>query len=80
MATHPEIQRKAQQEIDDVVGSGRQVNLDDRESLPYVEALVRELVRWRPVLPLGVAHCITQDDIYKGHYIPKGELLGIFFD
>lgn len=80
MATHPEIQRRAQQEIDDVVGPGRLVTLDDRESLPYVEALNRELMRWKPVLPLGVAHCTTQNDVYKGHFIPKGKFLGICFE
>ncbi|KDR82762.1 hypothetical protein GALMADRAFT_238276 [Galerina marginata CBS 339.88] len=72
MAMFPDVQQKAQHEIDAITGSDRLVNYDDRESLPYVEALFREVLRWRPVLPLGVAHSTTVEDIYRGHYIPKG--------
>ncbi|KAH9480218.1 Cytochrome P450 monooxygenase COX2 [Psilocybe cubensis] len=74
MATHPEIQKKAQREIDNVVGNGRLVTWDDMQLLPYIDALNRELMRWRPALPLGIAHCTTQDDVYKGYFIPKGTI------
>ncbi|KAJ7095814.1 cytochrome P450 [Mycena belliarum] len=72
MAVHPEIQKKAQREIDDVIGPTRLPEFEDRPRLPYIEALYRELMRWKPVLPLGVAHATTTDDIYEGHFIPKG--------
>ncbi|KAJ6508727.1 cytochrome P450 [Mycena sanguinolenta] len=72
MATHPEVQRKAQTEIDTVVGDHRLPGFEDRSSLPYVEAVYREVLRWRPVLPLGVAHASCADDIYNDYFIPKG--------
>ncbi|KAF7346268.1 O-methylsterigmatocystin oxidoreductase [Mycena sanguinolenta] len=72
MALHPDIQKKAQTEIDSVVGTLRLPEFKDRPSLPYVEALYRELVRWRPVLPLGVAYASSTNDVYNGYFIPKG--------
>ncbi|KAJ7259531.1 cytochrome P450 [Mycena haematopus] len=72
MATHPDAQKKAQIEIDTVVGTHRLPKFEDRPSLPFVEALYREVMRWKPVLPLGVAHASTADDIYRGYFIPKG--------
>lgn len=72
MAVFPEVQRKAQQEIDKVIGRERFPTFEDWESLPYTEAIMREILRWKPVLPLGVAHRVTEDDIYKGYLIPKG--------
>ncbi|PPQ86501.1 hypothetical protein CVT25_008245 [Psilocybe cyanescens] len=71
MVMHPEVQRKAQEEIDNVVGIDRLPTLDDRDSLLYVEALYREITRWRPTLPLGVVHSTTEDDTYRGYFIPK---------
>lgn len=50
----PEAQAKAQAEIDDVVGTGRLPDFDDYESLPYVVAITKEIMRWQLVLPLGV--------------------------
>jgi len=72
MAMYPDAQRKAQEEIDRVVGSYRLPSYDDRASLPYVEALFREVLRWGPASPLNTAHTTTKDDIYKGYFIPKG--------
>jgi cytochrome P450 len=73
-AVAPDVQKRAQQEIDSVVGRNRLPTYDDWESLPYVEAVMREVLRWRPVLPLGIPHRVIDDDIYKGYLIPKGEL------
>jgi len=72
MAIHPGIQKKAQNEIDAVIGSHRLPEFGDRPSLPFVEALYRELLRWKPVLPLVTAHATAADDIYNGYFIPKG--------
>ncbi|KAF8837463.1 cytochrome P450 [Paxillus ammoniavirescens] len=71
MVLHPRVQAKAQQEIDAVVGSERLPNFADRPSLPYVEAVLREILRWRPVTPMGVSHAALNDDIYRGYFIPK---------
>ena len=75
LVLHPEAQKKAQAEIDQVVGHGRLPTFDDRSSLPYVEALYREIQRWRPVSTLGFPHTTIKGDVYKGYYIPKGVLL-----
>jgi cytochrome P450 len=72
MTLHGDVQEKAQAEIDRVVGSDRLPTFEDRRSLPYVEAVYREVLRWRPVTPLSFAHCTSADDVYKGFYIPKG--------
>jgi cytochrome P450 len=59
MILYPETQKKAQDEIDRVVGLNRLPNFDDRDSLIYVEALVREVMRWHPPAPLGLFLCFT---------------------
>ncbi|KAA8651397.1 hypothetical protein EYZ11_013218 [Aspergillus tanneri] len=75
MTLYPHIQKKAQEEIDQVVGTSRLPNLEDRDKLPYIDALVQEVLRWHPVTPLGVTHASTQDDIYNGYLIPKGSII-----
>ncbi|KAF9532705.1 cytochrome P450 [Crepidotus variabilis] len=75
MTTFNDVQSKAQEEIDRVVGKERFPTLNDRPSLPYVEALVRETMRWMPVLPLAIPHYTVEDDIYKGYFIPKGTMV-----
>ncbi|KAK1224157.1 hypothetical protein PQX77_012962 [Marasmius sp. AFHP31] len=72
MVRHPEFQVQAQKEIDTVVGHGRLPDFDDREKLPFVNALIAETLRWNPVTPLGVAHRASGDDEYKGYRIPAG--------
>ncbi|KAF7288548.1 Cytochrome P450 [Mycena chlorophos] len=72
MALYPDIQKKAQAAIDQVVGSARLPDFYDRDKLPYIEAIYQEVMRWKPVLPLSVSHATTSDDIYQGYYIPKG--------
>ena len=53
MGLYPEVQKKAQAEIDAVVGTDRLPEIEDRPSLPYINALIKELMRWNLVLPLG---------------------------
>ena len=53
MALYPEVQKKAQEEIDAVVGPNRLPNFNDRPSLPYINAVVKESSRWNLVGPLG---------------------------
>jgi cytochrome P450 len=74
MTVYPEVQRKAQEEIDRVVGTGRLPTFEDRENLPYVDAIIKEALRWHPVAPIGLPHVATEDDIYNGYYIPKGAM------
>ncbi|CAE6431728.1 unnamed protein product [Rhizoctonia solani] len=72
MTLYPEVQRKGQEEIDRVIGPDRLPAMSDQDSLPYVNAIIQEIIRWQPVTPLGMPHRTTQDDIYKGYLIPKG--------
>ena len=53
MALNPEKQRKAQAEIDSVTEDQRLPTFADRGRLPYVAALVKEVMRWHAVVPLG---------------------------
>ncbi|KAH7326926.1 cytochrome P450 [Rhizoctonia solani] len=68
-------QRKAQAEIDRIVGSDRLPDIADLPSLPYLNNMVQELLRWQPVLPLGVAHTCSQDNVYRGYFIPEGAIV-----
>ncbi|KAF8634118.1 hypothetical protein AX15_001055 [Amanita polypyramis BW_CC] len=75
MALHPNEQKRAQEEIDRVVGTERLPTFRDRASLPYVGALVRETLRWRLALPLSVPRSTVSDDVHSGFYIPKGSIV-----
>ena len=52
MALYPEVQKKAQAEIDAVVGAHRLPDYEDRPSLPYINAIVNESMRWHVAFPL----------------------------
>ncbi|GBE89573.1 hypothetical protein SCP_1602360 [Sparassis crispa] len=75
MLLFPEVQCKAQAEIDRVIGPGRLPDFSDREALPFVECILQETVRWHPVAPQGIAHRTVDDDIYNGMFIPKGSVI-----
>ena len=75
MALHPEVQAKAQAELDAVVGPDRLPEFSDRTALPYLNAVIKEALRWQNVLPLGVIHRSMADDEYNGYFIPKGSLV-----
>ena len=72
---YPEVQRRAQEEIDRVVGTDRLPGFEDRDNLPYVDAVVKEVLRWHPIGPMGLPHTSTEDGFYEGYFIPKGSLL-----
>ncbi|KAI9431009.1 cytochrome P450 [Lactarius psammicola] len=72
---HPDVQKKARDEIDVVVGRERLPAFEDRPRLPFVDAMCKEVLRWRPVVPLGVPHTATEDGVYEGFFIPKGALV-----
>lgn len=54
MTLFPEAQRKAQTELETVLGTGTLPTLVHRSKLPYMNALVKEVFRWAPVFPMGV--------------------------
>ncbi|THU82305.1 cytochrome P450, partial [Dendrothele bispora CBS 962.96] len=75
LAIHPEVQKRAQKELDDVLGGTSLPDFNDYSRLPYVTALVNEVFRCYPVTPFAVYHVSTQDDVYNGYEIPKGSIL-----
>lgn len=75
MALHPDISRKARDEIDVVVGTERLPLISDRIHLPYVNALILQLFRWNVVLPNGFHHQTSQDNVHAGYFIPKGSII-----
>ncbi|KAF8817273.1 putative cytochrome P450 monooxygenase [Phlegmacium glaucopus] len=85
LLAYPKCQRRAQEEIDSVIGPDRMPTLADYENLPYVRALVSESHRFRPLLPIGLPHLVTEDTPYKNYVVPKGSvsflnIWGIFHD
>ncbi|KAF8513884.1 cytochrome P450 [Gautieria morchelliformis] len=75
MILYPDVQRKAQRELDEVIGADRLPTFEDRDSLPYMNAVCKEIQRWRPVVPLGVAHRLMEDDVYNNNFIPRGSVI-----
>ncbi|BCS04512.1 cytochrome P450 [Aspergillus luchuensis] len=75
MALNPTVQKKAQEEIDRVVGTSRLPDLSDQNNLPYVNAVFQEVFRWHPVTPLSVTHASSEEDIFNGYLIPKGAII-----
>ncbi|KAH9039837.1 cytochrome P450, partial [Lactarius pseudohatsudake] len=67
----PNVQTRAQRELDAVTGRERLPSLEDRPRLPFIEAMCKEVLRWRPIAPLSVPHATTEDDIYDGFSYPR---------
>ncbi|KAF8334675.1 cytochrome P450 [Cantharellus anzutake] len=72
MILHPEVQKKAQAELDAVIGNERFPTMQDRSQLPYMDAIIKETIRWAAVVPLAVPHALIEEDEYRGMRIPKG--------
>ncbi|KAH9956431.1 cytochrome P450 [Russula dissimulans] len=72
---HPDVQNRAQDEIDAVTGGERFPTFEDRPRLPFVDAVCKEVLRWRPAAPLHLPHASTEDRVYRGYFIPKGAWL-----
>ncbi len=72
MLVWPEVQKKAQDEIDRVVGKDRMPAIEDYPNLPYIRCCIKESVRWMPTVILGVPHAAIKADTYMGYTIPQG--------
>jgi len=85
MQLYPEVQTKAQREIDALTEGRRFASFQIRVALPYIDAIVKENTQWNPVAPLEVFSCEGQetntnqlehwtmkDDVYQGMFIPHG--------
>lgn len=71
---NPHVAHKARALLDEAIGTDRLPSLKDRNhpKLRYLELIVQETLRWRPLSPVGIPHKSLQDDIYNGMFIPRG--------
>ncbi|KAK2736359.1 hypothetical protein FQN55_001654 [Onygenales sp. PD_40] len=74
MLQNQEALKRAQVEVDRCCGTDRLPSPKDLGSLPYIEACMNEALRWRPVVPGGVPHMLTETDTYKGYVFPAGTI------
>ncbi|KAF5586798.1 oxidoreductase [Fusarium subglutinans] len=75
MLLYPNAQKKAQEEISRVTGDSRLPSFTDKPNLPYITAIAQEVLRWHTLAPIGFPHMTTEDDTYRGYFIPKNTLL-----
>ncbi|TFK41796.1 cytochrome P450 [Crucibulum laeve] len=72
MLHYPAVQRKAQAELDSVIGHSRLPGFGDRSHTPYIMAIVKEVLRWQTVSPQAIPHRLMEDDTYDGYSFPAG--------
>jgi len=70
MTLFPEVQERAQAEIDETIGGDRLPRISDWMQLRYCVALCKEIQRWSPVSPMGIPRTTREDDTYEGYFIP----------
>ncbi|XP_004845527.1 cytochrome P450 2D6-like [Heterocephalus glaber] len=75
MVLHPDVQRRVHQEIDEVIGQGRRPEMGDQARLPFTNAVIHEVQRFRHIGPLGTPHMTIRDIEVQGFLIPKGTTL-----
>ena len=75
LVLHTAVAQRAQREIDKVIGLHRLPAFDDMSHLPYLNAVLKETLRWQPLLTLGVPHSPITDDEYMGFCIPHGSVI-----
>ncbi|KDQ53896.1 hypothetical protein JAAARDRAFT_38867 [Jaapia argillacea MUCL 33604] len=75
LITHPDVQKRAQAELDTVIGNSHLPSFSDRGRLQYIEALMKETMRWLPITPIGFPHAASEDDVFNGYFIPKGSIV-----
>lgn len=79
LANYPETQRKMQKELDSVIGPDRLPDYEDRNDLPYIQAVILELFRWKHFAPFGLPHQTLEDTECLGYKIPKNTQVLINF-
>ncbi|XP_075717043.1 cytochrome P450 2C23-like isoform X2 [Rhinoderma darwinii] len=71
MMKYPEIQKKVQCEIENVVGSA-QPQIEHRKEMPYTDAVIHEIQRFGDIVPGSLPHATTKDITFRGYFLPKG--------
>ncbi|KAF6339165.1 hypothetical protein mRhiFer1_003604 [Rhinolophus ferrumequinum] len=72
MILHPDVQRRVQQEIDEVIGQVRRPEMADQARMHFTMAVVHEVQRFADIIPLGLPHMTSRDTEVQGFRIPKG--------
>ncbi|XP_035241714.1 cytochrome P450 2M1-like isoform X1 [Anguilla anguilla] len=75
MMKYPHVQERVQKEIDQVVGSIRTPSLQDRQNMPYTDAVIHEVQRSMDLAPTSVPHKMMSDTEFKGYCIPQGTMV-----
>jgi len=78
MVLFPDVQKRIQAELDAVVGRKRLPTFEDRASLPYLDATIKESLRFHPPTPLGIAHRLVEDDVVQGDHPPSPPLFSLW--
>ena len=78
LIANPHCIARAHQELEAVIPPGRGPTFDDEPRLPYIRAIVKEILRVKPVASIGSPHCTTDDVVYKDMFIPKGTIVTVF--
>ncbi|KAH7081438.1 cytochrome p450 monooxygenase [Paraphoma chrysanthemicola] len=71
MLSYSDVQQRAKEEIDRVVGPDRLPNIDDWPNLPYIRAIIKETIRWMPTTVSAVPHRVLEENFYQGYRIPR---------
>ncbi|XP_029433076.1 cytochrome P450 2K1 [Rhinatrema bivittatum] len=72
MMKYPEIQKRAQKEIDTVIKPGQVPKVEDRRNMPYTDAVVHEVQRFANIIPMSVSRATSTEVHFRGYCIPKG--------
>ncbi|TFK25336.1 cytochrome P450 [Coprinopsis marcescibilis] len=72
---HPEVLAKAQKELDSVVKPGRLPDYDDQDAMPYVTAMVKEILRYRVIVPMAIPHVLSVEDEFEGYRLPVNSIV-----
>ncbi|KAH9927187.1 cytochrome P450 [Epithele typhae] len=75
MSLYPDVLKRAQAELDSVVGPDRLPDLADCDALPYLHAIYLETLRWMPAVPLGLAHNTTEDEQFGDYFLPADTMV-----
>ncbi|KAG8691582.1 hypothetical protein FRC11_000623 [Ceratobasidium sp. 423] len=75
LVSHPAAQERAHEELDTMYNEETLPRWYDEQAMPFVRAIIKETIRWRPPLPLTVPHRLDKDDYYGGYFLPKGSQL-----